>query len=103
MKHILLLLFTLSLGTAIASAQSTPRPVPIKWNCVVQPIADHPNEYKLLVEGYLEPGWYVYSQTVPEGGLHPHHHYVRAKRNSYRGHQFHRRNWQTYRRMGCQL
>jgi len=39
---------------------------PIKWETSVKRITD--SEFDLLARAVIEPGWHLYSQTVPEGG-----------------------------------
>ena len=39
---------------------------PVKWTTSVEKLSE--NEYKLISKATIEPGWHLYSQTVPEDG-----------------------------------
>lgn len=42
---------------------------PVKWTTSVEKLSE--NEYKLISKATIEPGWYLYSQTVPNDGPIP--------------------------------
>ncbi|WP_027137389.1 protein-disulfide reductase DsbD family protein [Gaetbulibacter saemankumensis] len=42
---------------------------PVQWSTSVEKVSE--TEYELIIKAAIEPGWHLYSQTVPEGGPIP--------------------------------
>lgn len=42
---------------------------PVKWQSKIEKISD--TEYKIFLDGKIEPNWHVYSQHTPDGGALP--------------------------------
>ena len=42
---------------------------PVEWTTKVEQISD--TEYELTMEAFIEPGWHLYAQEIPEGGPIP--------------------------------